>query len=333
MTQALAELLATPSFDQVKTLVADDFVALDRRIQGELTSDVPMALEISRYVIESGGKRLRPLVVMLSARACGYRGVDHIKLATLVEFLHTATLLHDDVVDESALRRNKTSANSLWGNSASILVGDFLYSRAFELMVEIGSMDLMGIISHATNVIAEGEVMQLEHIGNATLDEATYMEIIRRKSAVLFQASAQTGASVAKAPSGFEDALREFGLQFGLAFQLIDDWLDYAGNSEIMGKNVGDDLREGKVTLPLIIALSRAGREDANSIRDAIRSKSGNASARVTAAVRRSGALDDVRDKAQYHTKRCIDSLQDIPESTYRAGLETLGLCALCRMR
>lgn len=333
MPRALAEILANPSYDQIKSLVADDFLRLDQLIRRELKSDVPLALEISRYVVQSGGKRLRPLMVLLSARAVGYDGKDHIKLATLVEFLHTATLLHDDVVDGSTLRRSKSTANSLWGNSASILVGDFLYSRAFELMVDIGSMKLMDIISHATNVISEGEVMQLEHIGNADLDEAAYMEIIRRKSAELFKASAQTGAAIAGAPIVVEESLRDFGLQFGLAFQLIDDWLDYAGTSDVMGKNVGDDLNEGKVTLPLIYALQYATDEDAKIVRNAIESRSDASSQAVVTAVRRSGALDVVREKAHRHTQQCLELLGSTPASDFRSALEALGLYALCRMR
>ena len=333
MTLALAEILANPSYEQIKSLVSDDFIELDQLIDRELKSDVPLALEISRYVVQSGGKRLRPLMVLLSARAVGYAGKDHIKLATLVEFLHTATLLHDDVVDASALRRNKSTANSLWGNAASILVGDFLYSRAFELMVEIGSMKLMDIISHATHVIAEGEVMQLEHIGNADLDEATYMDIISRKSAELFQASAHTGAAIAGAPVGVEESLRDFGMQFGLAFQLIDDWLDYAGTSDVMGKNVGDDLNEGKVTLPLIYALQLGTRKDATDLRQAIEARSTNSVDHIVAAVRRSGALDVVREKASQHTKQCLELLKHLPVSEFRSALEALGLYALCRMR
>ncbi|MDP6971728.1 MAG: polyprenyl synthetase family protein, partial [Pseudomonadales bacterium] len=240
----------------VLDLVAEDFDAVNHLIPRQLTSDVDMVEEIGRYIVDSGGKRLRPLLVLLGARCCGYEGKDHRTLAAIIEFLHTATLLHDDVVDTSTLRRGRATANALWGNAPSVLVGDFLYSRAFQLMVELADMNIMTILSDATNTIAEGEVLQLSRVGDSSLDEADYMEVIRCKTAMLFQAASHTAAVLASDDAAEISSLREFGVQFGLAYQLVDDWLDYAGDTATMGKNVGDDLVEGKLTLPLIHALA-----------------------------------------------------------------------------
>lgn len=332
MSTNLAQLLTLPSLDQVRSLTSDDFDAMNKLIDRELRSDVPLVREISRYIVQSGGKRLRPLIVLLVARMCHYRGADHIKLATLVEFLHTATLLHDDVVDRSTRRRNRRSANAIWGNSASVLVGDFLYSRAFELMVEIDSMDLMEIISEATNAIAEGEVLQLQHVGNTSLSEMEYMDIIRRKTAMLFQAAAHTGAVLAGATSDEVRLLQDFGLHFGLAFQLIDDWLDYAGTSESMGKNVGDDLFEGKATLPLIYTMTHGTKSESETIKNAIHAQSAERIDEVIGAVRSSGALDYVRTRAQLQTNLCLSCLENLSANLYRHGLEALANVALCRM-
>ena len=332
MSSNLAQLLTLPSLDQVRALSSDDFDAMNILIERELRSDVPLVREIAHYIVQSGGKRLRPLIVLLVARMCSYSGTDHIKLAALVEFLHTATLLHDDVVDKSALRRNRRSANSIWGNSASVLVGDFLYSRAFELMVEINSMGLMEIISEATNAIAEGEVLQLQNIGNTSLSEIEYMDIIRRKTAMLFQAAAHTGAVLAGAHTNETKLFQDFGLHFGLAFQLIDDWLDYAGTSDSMGKNVGDDLSEGKATLPLIYAMTHGSKAEAKTIKDAINSQSAEGMNEVIRAVRSSGALDYVRERAQQQTDWCLDCLESLPANPFRHGLEALANVALCRM-
>lgn len=332
MSSNLAQLLTLPSLDQVRALSSDDFDAMNILIERELRSDVPLVREIAHYIVQSGGKRLRPLIVLLVARTCSYSGTDHIKLAALVEFLHTATLLHDDVVDKSARRRNRRSANAIWGNSASVLVGDFLYSRAFELMVEINSMGLMEIISEATNAIAEGEVLQLQNIGNTSLSEIEYMDIIRRKTAMLFQAAAHTGAVLAGAHTNETKLFQDFGLHFGLAFQLIDDWLDYAGTSDSMGKNVGDDLSEGKATLPLIYAMTHGSKAEAKTIKDAINSQSAEGMNEVIRAVRSSGALDYVRERAQQQTDWCLDCLESLPANPFRHGLEALANVALCRM-
>lgn len=333
MNSDLAELLTEPSLDQVRSLTAGSFEALNDLIERELDSDVLLINEIGQYIVGSGGKRLRPLVVMLVARACGYRGTDHIKLSALVEFLHTATLLHDDVVDSSTMRRNRRTANAIWGNSASILVGDFLYSRAFELMVDIGSMELMAIISEATNCIAEGEVLQLQNVGNEELTEDQYLEIIRRKTAMLFQASAHTGAVLAGADESTAQSFRDFGLYFGLAYQLIDDWLDYAGSSESMGKNVGQDLAEGKATLPLIHAMANGSVIQANCIRNALVQRSIDDLHSVLRAVQDSGALAYTRAKAEHYTEQSLNALTLIPTNAYSAGLEALANIAVCRMK
>lgn len=316
----------------MRALTSGDFNAMNRLIEYELRSDVPLVREIAHYIVQSGGKRLRPLIVLLVARMCGYQGSDHIKLAALVEFLHTATLLHDDVVDKSNRRRNRKSANAIWGNSASVLIGDFLYSRAFQLMVEIDSMELMEIISEATNSIAEGEVLQLQNVGNTSLSEIEYMDIIQRKTAMLFQAAAHTGAVLAGGGADEVQKLRDFGLHFGLAFQLIDDWLDYAGTSESMGKNVGDDLAEGKATLPLIYAMSHGSKTDSATIHGAISSQAAEQIPEVMHAVRNSGALDYVRTQAQQQTDWCLSCLESLAANPYRQGLEALANVALCRM-
>ncbi|MFO8140390.1 MAG: polyprenyl synthetase family protein, partial [Marinobacter sp.] len=239
---------------RVHDTVAEDFSRVNDLIIQRLASDVPMVEKIAQYIIESGGKRLRPLLVLLASQATGYDKDDHLKLAAVIEFLHTATLLHDDVVDTSDMRRGRSTANAKWGNAPSVLVGDFLYARAFEMMVELESLPIMKVLSRATAVIAEGEVMQLMNVKNPDLTEAQYMVVIHHKTAMLFEASSHAGALLAGASSEQEVALRDYGKHLGMAFQLVDDVLDYQGDAETMGKNVGDDLAEGKTTLPLIHA-------------------------------------------------------------------------------
>ena len=240
----------------IRAPVAEDMRAVDALILRRLHSDVALINQIGHYIVNSGGKRLRPLLVLLAARACGYAGERHVDLAAVVEFIHTATLLHDDVVDGSELRRNRDTANAVWGNEASVLVGDFLYSRAFEMMVAVERMRVMDILSHATNRIAEGEVLQLLNAHDPETSEARYMEVIDRKTATLFQAGARLGAVIAEAPQEVEDALAAYGLALGIAFQLVDDALDYSAASAELGKNIGDDLDEGKPTLPVIRAIA-----------------------------------------------------------------------------
>ncbi len=312
-------------------VVLDDFTAVNALIPHQLTSDVALVEEISRYIVDSGGKRLRPLLVLLSARACGVTDERPILLATIIEFLHTATLLHDDVVDRSDLRRGRTTANRLWGNAPSVLVGDFLYSRAFQLMVDLGEMEIMAILSNATNVIAEGEVMQLAGIGEVSMDEARYMEVIRCKTAMLFQAASHTAAVLAGDVPARVAALRDFGLQLGLAFQLVDDALDYSGDSRTLGKNIGDDLAEGKITLPLIYTMQQGSTAEAEVVRSAVLARAPDRFEAVYKAVRSAGALDYAFMRAREASNRALDNLSCLPDNDYRQALEDLALFASSR--
>jgi octaprenyl-diphosphate synthase len=317
-------------------LVADDFAAVNALIPRQLTSDVELVEKISSYIVESGGKRLRPLLVLLSARTLDYTPNEsdpaHVKLAAVIEFLHTATLLHDDVVDRSDLRRGRSTANALWGNASSVLVGDFLYSRAFQLMVELDRLDIIEVLSDATNIIAEGEVQQLDNVGNAELSEADYMAVIRAKTAMLFQAAAHTGAHLASENEHELALLRDFGLHVGLAYQLVDDWLDYAGDTKTMGKNVGDDLAEGKATLPLIRTMAEGSRADAALVRGAIEQCSGERLAEVIRAVERSGALDYTKAQAERQAQTAIALLPGLPENRYRDALAQLAEFSVSRL-
>jgi octaprenyl-diphosphate synthase len=320
------------ALESVYHLVADDFAAANRLIPAQLTSDVALVEQIGQYIVESGGKRLRPLLVLLTARCCGYEQSDHVKLAAIIEFLHTATLLHDDVVDHSVLRRGRATANATWGNATSVLVGDFLYSRAFQLMVELGRMNIMAILSNATNTIAEGEVMQLANVGNCEISEREYMEVIRCKTALLFQASTHTAAVLASEDAATRQSLRQYGLHFGLAYQLVDDWLDYAGESESMGKNVGDDLAEGKLTLPLINALARGSETQVRALSECIAARSVDALPDVLRIVRETGALDYTRAAARAQSEKAVRCLASLPDNAYREALETLASFAISRL-
>ena len=312
--------------------VADDFESVNALIRENLTSRVPLVEEIAEYLIEAGGKRLRPLLVLLAANACGYNAGKHVKLAAVIEFLHTAMLLHDDVVDESLLRRGRKTVNATWGNPASVLVGDFLHSRAFEMMVEIGNMGVMEIISHATNVISEGEVQQLTNIRNADLTEAAYMQVIERKTAALFEASSHSAAALTQATPAQAEALRDYGLQIGLAFQLVDDVLDYEGTAEALGKNVGDDLAEGKVTLPLIVAMREGSDQDANFVREAIRSGGLEHLDRTVEIGRRTAGLQYTMDKARACRDTALSSASVLPESPTREAMIALAHAAVDRV-
>ena len=329
---ALERSEATPDIAAVYNLVATDFGAVNDLIPRQLTSDVALVEKIGHYIVESGGKRLRPLLVLLTANCLGYRGHDHVKLAAIIEFLHTATLLHDDVVDTSDLRRGRATANALWGNAPSVLVGDFLYSRAFQLMVELNRMDIIAILSDATNIIAQGEVDQLDRVGDVNLSEATYMEVIRAKTAMLFQAASHTAAVLVSNDASHIAALRDYGLTLGLAYQLVDDWLDYAGDAEVMGKNVGDDLAEGKVTLPLIQTMSCGSPADADLVSNAITQRSADRFVEVVGAVRRSGALDYTHAKATQAAKDAINLLDDVPDGAHRQALITLAEFCVSRL-
>lgn len=322
---------ASPTPSPLHAVVADDFLAVNRTIIEQLNSKVPLVETIGQYIIESGGKRLRPLLVLLAARALGYSGERHVTLATLVEFMHTSTLLHDDVVDESHMRRGKKTANDAWGNAPSVLVGDFLYSRSFQMMVDVGSMRIMSILSSATCVIAEGEVLQLTNIGNPSISEADYFETIQGKTAMLFEAASHSGAVLAEATPAQERALQHYGRYLGLAFQLIDDLLDYQGDAAAMGKNVGDDLAEGKPTLPLIHAMERGTPEQAKLIRQVIRKGGLEQLDDVLAIIHATGALDYTRQRAEQMADKALAELQALPPSPYRDSMAHLARLAVDR--
>ncbi len=304
--------------------VRDDFQAVDNLIRKNLNSDVPLVEEISSYLIGAGGKRLRPLLVLLCSLACGYKGRDHIKLATVIEFLHTAMLLHDDVVDDSDLRRGRKTVKAAWGNPPSVLVGDFLHSRAFETMVEIGNMRVMQILSRATNVIAEGEVQQLCNLRNPDTSESNYLDIISRKTAMLFQAAAHSGAVLADASSKTEKALRDYGLHLGIAFQLVDDLLDYGGNTGELGKNVGDDLAEGKVTLPLIVAMRNGDEKQRAFIRQAVLSGGLENLDSIMKVVNATGGLSYTTELADRERDQALACLDEVGSSAYKDAMAAL---------
>ncbi|RBP29183.1 octaprenyl-diphosphate synthase [Marinobacter pelagius] len=312
--------------------VADDFSRVNDLIIQRLASDVPLVEKIAQYIIESGGKRLRPLLVLLSSRALGYGEDDHLKLAAVIEFLHTATLLHDDVVDTSDLRRGRSTANAKWGNAPSVLVGDFLYARAFEMMVELKSLAIMDVLSHATAVIAEGEVMQLMNVKNPDLTENQYMKVIHNKTAMLFEAASHTGALLAGADESREKALRDYGKHLGLAFQLVDDVLDYQGDAEAMGKNVGDDLAEGKTTLPLIYAMAKGSDEERQLIRQAIRKGGLDDLPAILKIVQESGAIEYTMTKAREQAELARACLDGLESSGHREALELLTEVAVARV-
>ncbi|QHJ01472.1 octaprenyl diphosphate synthase [Xylophilus rhododendri] len=303
---------------------------VDAVIAQRLDSGVPLVGEVARYIIAAGGKRLRPALLLLTAGALGSRAPLRHTLAAVVEFIHTATLLHDDVVDASTLRRGRSTANEVFGNPASVLVGDFLYSRAFQMMVESGNMRVMSILAEATNVIAEGEVLQLMNMHDAGLDEAGYLRVIRSKTAKLFEASARLGAIVAGADAATEEACATYGQALGTAFQVIDDVLDYDGDAVEMGKNLGDDLREGKATLPLIIAMQRGTPAEAALIRTAIEGGEGDLAA-IVAIVRDTGALDATREAAAAEAQRAIDAIFPLPQNLYSKALLELAAQLLTR--
>ncbi|MBC7610720.1 MAG: polyprenyl synthetase family protein [Polaromonas sp.] len=305
-------------------LVADDMRAMDAVIESRLKSDVPLVSQISQYIVAAGGKRLRPALLLLMCGALGYRGEQRLNLAAVVEFIHTATLLHDDVVDESTLRRGRATANEAFGNPASVLVGDFLYSRAFQMMVDAGDMRVMQTLAEATNVIAEGEVLQLMNMHDASLSEVDYLRVIRSKTAKLFEASARLAALLAKSPPAIEQSCADYGQALGTAFQVIDDVLDYDGDVPEMGKNLGDDLREGKATLPLIIAMQRGTEAERATIRQAIETGGTGQMAEIIAIVQQTGALQATRGAAALEARRAMDALTGLPQNQYSAALMEL---------
>lgn len=317
---------------RIYNTVADDFSRVNDLIIQRLSSDVPLVEKIAQYIIESGGKRLRPLLVLLSSQAAGYSGNSHLKLAAVIEFLHTATLLHDDVVDTSDMRRGRSTANAQWGNAPSVLVGDFLYARAFEMMVELKSLPIMDILSRATSVIAEGEVMQLMNVKNPDLTQEQYMTVIHNKTAKLFEAASHTGALLADANTEQERALKDYGKHLGLAFQLVDDVLDYRGDAEAMGKNVGDDLAEGKATLPLIYAMANSNEEQRQLIRQAIRKGGLDNLPAILDIVEASGSLEHTMELAKAEASRAADCLSCLKASAHKEALELLTQVAVARV-
>jgi octaprenyl-diphosphate synthase len=294
---------------------------MDAVIEQRLSSEVVLIGQISRYIVAAGGKRLRPALLLLMCGALGYKGEQRLNLAAVVEFIHTATLLHDDVVDESTLRRGRETANEAFGNPASVLVGDFLYSRAFQMMVDAGDMRIMRTLSEATNVIAEGEVQQLMNMHDASLSEEDYVRVIRSKTAKLFEASARLAALLSQSPPDVEAACADYGQALGTAFQVIDDVLDYDGDVAEMGKNLGDDLREGKVTLPLIIAMQRGTEQERQTLQQAIKTGGTEKMAEIVAIVQRTGALDATRASAAVEAQRAVDALSVLPDTPYREAL------------
>ncbi|HEX7817525.1 polyprenyl synthetase family protein [Dyella sp.] len=324
MTTTSADAIRTADFTAVRALAAEDMQRVDALIRHRLSSDVVLINQIADHIIAGGGKRLRPMLHVLSAATAGYRGDQHIKLAAVIEFIHTSTLLHDDVVDESDLRRGRKTANALWGNAASVLVGDFLYSRSFQLMVELDDMRVMRILADTTNTIAEGEVLQLLNIGNADVDEAAYLAVIERKTAVLFAAATELGGILGGLPDAQVAALRRYGMELGYAFQIADDLLDYVSDADTLGKNIGDDLAEGKPTLPLIYALRHASAEQAQSLRHAIEHGGLDSLDRIIAAIRDSGALEMTHQRATEHAQAAIHALQELAPSPHRNALVAL---------
>ena len=295
--------------------------AVDHLIRQKLHSEVVLINQLSHYIINSGGKRLRPVLLLLSARACGYKGEEHIQAATIIEFIHTATLLHDDVVDASDLRRGRETANAIWGNEASVLVGDFLYSRSFQMMVSMERMQVMQILADTTNTIAEGEVMQLLNCNDPDTTEARYMDVIQSKTAKLFEAAAELGAVLADRPIEQQQALAGYGMHLGTAFQLIDDMLDYKATSDDLGKNIGDDLAEGKPTLPLIYAMRHGSETQAAVIRSAIEQGGRDRIDIVIEAIESTGAIAYTAHLAGQQAEQAIKKLAKLPESRYKDAL------------
>ena len=326
-------MLLTPRVtpEIINSLIAEDLKQVDAVIRDRLSSDVVLIRQVADYIIGSGGKRLRPALVILSAGSCGYAGRHHHQLAAVVEFIHTATLLHDDVVDDSHMRRGRATANSTFGNAAAVLVGDFLYSRAFQMMVDVQNMRIMEVLADATNTIAEGEVMQLLHVHNADVTEQDYLRVIRAKTAKLFEAAGRLGAILCDAPPAREKALADYGMHLGTAFQLVDDILDYSGDLAQTGKNLGDDLAEGKTTLPIIHAMRNGSAEQAMVIRNALISGGLSDFEPVQKAMQDTGALEYTRSQAEASARDARDAIALLPDSKYRDSLLELAAFAVTR--
>ncbi len=325
------QIIKMLTLKQIQQLSTDDISNNNQVIIDQLSSDVVLINQISQYIIHSGGKRLRPLLLMLVARALGYKRQEHTKAAAIIEFIHTATLLHDDVVDESELRRGKETANNVFGNAASVLTGDFLYSRAFQMMVELNQMKIMQILADATNKIAEGEVLQLLNCNNPDITEEQYMQVIYCKTAKLFEAACDVASALAGANNSEQEALHQYGVHLGNAFQIADDVLDYIADSETLGKNIGDDLAEGKTTLPVIYALKNAQTQDQILIRQAIEQGHHPEMAKIIDIIKHSGAIEYAVSKAQQAAQSAIDSLDILTESEYKNALIALAHIAVER--
>ena len=326
--------LATDSSNNqaaITELMAGEMAQVDAVIHRRLASEVVLINQISHYIVSAGGKRLRPMLVLLFSRALGFEGPERFEMAATVEFIHTATLLHDDVVDESSLRRGRQTANALFGNAASVLVGDFLYSRAFQMMVSVDSMRVLEVLADATNVIAEGEVLQLLNMHDPDISVEDYLRVIRYKTAKLFEASARIGAVLAGSDSPLEEACAAYGQALGTAFQIVDDLLDYEGTTAALGKNVGDDLREGKPTLPLLAAMSRGTPEERELIRHAIQNGEVDRLDEIVAIVRRTGALDITREAARAEAERAREHISALPSSQFKDALLRLTVLAVDR--
>ncbi|MFY8274349.1 octaprenyl diphosphate synthase [Pseudoalteromonas sp. SSDWG2] len=316
----------------IQTLIADDMNSVNKLIYAQMQSDVALVNQLGLYIVNSGGKRVRPMLALLAARALGYQGDKHITLATIVEFIHTATLLHDDVVDESALRRGEPTANAEFGNAASVLVGDFIYTRSFQLMVGLGQMRIMDILADATNVIAEGEVLQLMNCNDPDTTERSYMQVIYSKTAKLFEAATQLAAVITEQDDTVEEAMRLYGMHLGTAFQLVDDVLDYSADAQTLGKNIGDDLAEGKPTLPLIYAMQKAQPEQAMQIRTAIEKGNGlEYIDDILATLKDTQALEFTMDRAQQEADKAIAALSFLAPSDEKEALIALANIAVKR--
>jgi len=315
----------------IQSLVAADQRCVDALIRTRLASDVVLINQIGEHIISAGGKRLRPLLVLLAGQATGRVTAAHHQLAAIIEFIHTSTLIHDDVVDESALRRGRRTANAIWGNAASVLVGDFLYSRSFQLMVELQRMDIMQILADTTNQIAEGEVLQLLHVRNPDTDEAAYLNVIERKTAILFAAGARLGAMLSGADAASVQALADYGLQLGHAFQIADDVLDYSGDAAALGKHLGDDLAEGKATLPLIHAMAHADGATRTRLREIVQHGDGEALPEVLAAIHAAGSLDYSQQRARAYAQAATEALDGLADNPALTALRTLARYAVER--
>jgi len=311
-------------FNEISELMSDEMSAIDELIIERLKSDIALVNQLGYYIVNSGGKRLRPMLLVMVAKALGYQGSWHINLAAIIEFIHTATLLHDDVVDESDLRRGKETANALFGNAASVLVGDFLYSRSFQMMVEVGKPKVMEILSDTTNIIAEGEVLQLMNCNDPNTSIESYLDVIHHKTASLFEGATRLGAIIAGVDENTENAMASFGLHLGNAFQLVDDALDYSADQEQLGKNIGDDLAEGKPTLPLILAMQLCPKKQSDMIKTAIEQGGLEHLEEITLSIRESGALKETMEQAAQETQKAKAALENLPSSPYKEALESL---------